>query len=88
MEQLGSINHLNALHHLAGEVEDGVLVRLDGLGGVDDECERRIYDLITSLISHQRQFRPDARAPLSRDPRADRSDANQLGIAQISRDWK
>ena len=29
--------NLDALHHLLGQIEDGVLVWLDGLGGVDDE---------------------------------------------------
>ena len=30
---------------LGGEVEDGVLVWLDGLGGVDDEDKGRVEDL-------------------------------------------
>ena len=33
---------LDALHHLLGQIEDGVLVWLHGLGGVDDKSEWRV----------------------------------------------
>ena len=43
----------NVLHdlvfHLAGQVEDGVLVGLDGLGGVNDEDERGVQRSIRGL---------------------------------------
>ena len=32
--------NLDAVHHLLGQIEDGILVGLDRLGGVDDKCER------------------------------------------------
>ena len=35
--------------HLPGQVEDGVLVGLDGLGGVDDEDERGVERTIRGL---------------------------------------
>ena len=35
--------------HLAGQVEDGVLVRLDGLGGVDDEDQRGVERTVGCL---------------------------------------
>ena len=35
--------------HLAGQVEDGVLVGLDGLGGVNDENERGVQRSIRGL---------------------------------------
>ena len=35
--------------HLAGQVEDGVLVRLDGLGGVDDEDQRGVERTVRCL---------------------------------------
>ena len=35
----------DAVHHLAGQVEDGVLVGLDRLGGVDYEHEWGVEDL-------------------------------------------
>ena len=39
----------DALDHLAREVEDRVLVRLHGLGRVDDKHERRVQHLIQLL---------------------------------------
>ena len=35
--------------HLAGQVEDGVLVGLDGFGGVDDEDERGVERTVGGL---------------------------------------
>ena len=37
------------VRHLPGQVEDGVLVGLDGLGGVDDEDERGVERTIGGL---------------------------------------
>ena len=37
------------VRHLAGQVEDGVLVGLDGLGGVDDEDERGVEGAVAGL---------------------------------------
>ena len=36
----------DSVRHPHGQVKDGVLVRLDRLGGVDDEDERRVEDLV------------------------------------------
>ena len=38
--------NLDTVHHLLGQVEDGVLVWFDRLGGVNDKHERRIKDLV------------------------------------------
>ena len=37
------------VRYLAGQVEDGVLVWLDGLGGVDDEDERGVEGAVAGL---------------------------------------
>ena len=37
---------LDAGDHLAGEVEDGVLVWLDRLSGINNKCEGRVEDLL------------------------------------------
>ena len=37
------------VRYLAGQVEDGVLVGLDGLGGVDDEDERGVEGAVAGL---------------------------------------
>ena len=38
---------LDSGHDLLGQVEDGIFVRLDGLGGIHYECERGVDDGVT-----------------------------------------